>query len=124
MKSANAVRITLYQKYISKRLQIPLGNRNKSEIQMQEWIAEDKQFLIRFLKGLFEAEGSFSVHLATCTYNLSFSNRNTSLLDIVEKALLSLDFHPERRSNAIRLRKRKEALAFEALIGFRKYPLV
>lgn len=124
IKNVNAVRITLYQKELSKRLGIPTGNRSKINLKMQGWIYENRTFLIRFLKGLFEAEGSFSIHLPTSTYNLSFSNRNISLLDGVEKALILLGFHPERRHNAVRLRKRHEALAFEALISFRKYPLI
>lgn len=126
VKNAQAVRITFYQKNISQRLGIPIGNRNKIDLQIPKWIYKNKDFLIKFLKGLFEAEGSFSIHLPTCTYNFSFSNRNTSLLDMVEKALLLLGFNPERRNNnnAVRLRKKHEALKFEALISFRKYPLI
>ena len=124
LNDCQAVRITLYQKYISERLGIPIGNRGKLHLRPKRWIHANKKFLIRYLKGLFEAEGSFSIHLPTSTYNFSFSNRNTSLLNDVEKALTSLGYHPERRTNAVRLRKKNEALAFEKLISFRKYPLI
>jgi hypothetical protein len=80
--------------------------------------------LISAIKGLFEAEGSFSIHKKTYTYNFGFSNVNVSLLDEVEKALKILGFHPERRTNAVRLRKKKETLEFQRTIGFREYPLV
>lgn len=124
VKKAQAVRISFYQKYISQRLGIPVGNRRFANLNIQEWIFSDNYFLLRFLKGLFEAEGSFSIHAPTSTYNFSFANRNSSLLDIVEKALIKLDYHPERRYNAVRLRKRSEALKFEKQISFKKYPLV
>jgi hypothetical protein len=42
----------------------------------------------------------------------------------VKTLITLLGFHPERRHNAVRLRKRHEALAFEALTSFRKYPLI
>ncbi|MBI3323306.1 MAG: hypothetical protein HYZ95_02440 [Candidatus Omnitrophica bacterium] len=70
---------------------------------------------------MFEAEGSYSVHAPTYTYNLSFSNRNPALLDEVEWALTSMGFHPERRSCAVRLRKKQEVARFIELIRFRGY---
>ena len=85
------------------------------------WIRSDRAYLIACLKGLFEAEGSYSVHAPTYTYNLSFSNRNPALLDEVRWALGSLGFHPERRSYAVRLRRKREALRLIELIDFRRY---
>lgn len=114
--------ITIYQKSLGKRLGVPLGARKLLPIKLPRWIWNNQRFLISCLKGLFEAEGSFSIHKRTCTYNLSFSNLNVSLLDEVERALVQLGFHPERRTNAVRLRKRHEALSFADLIAFRKYP--
>lgn len=124
MKNVQAVRITLYQKYISQRLSIPTGNRSKLKIQIPAWIHKDKLYLVRFLKGLYEAEASLSIHLPTCTYNFSFANRNVSLLDEVEKGLVILGFHPRKRTTAVELRKKEEVRRFEKLISFRKYPLV
>lgn len=119
--NAECVDVKIYQKNLSKRLGIPLGARGKLLIKLSKWIWNDKRALIACLKGLFEAEGSFSIHLPTSTYNLSFSNRNVSLLNEVEKALIILGFHPERRYNAVRLRKKAEAFDFVELIQFRKY---
>jgi len=124
ISGVNAIRISIYQKFISERLDIPSGNRAKYIFKIPAWILSNKRYIASFLRGLFEAEGSFSIHLPTCTYNFSFSNRNVSLLDEVERALVLLGFHPERRDTEVRLRKRQEALAFETLISFRKYTLV
>ncbi|MBI3615144.1 MAG: hypothetical protein HY211_01375 [Candidatus Omnitrophica bacterium] len=116
-----SVDIGLYQMRLSERLGIPSGGRGKLMVQLPEWIRSDRRYLIACLKGLFEAEGSYSVHAPTYTYNLSFSNRNPALLGEVEWALTLLGFHPERRSYAVRLRKKREALRFIELIQFRHY---
>jgi hypothetical protein len=120
-KSSNCLDIKLYQKSLSERLEIPLGNRGKVAIQLPEWICENDSYLIACLKGLFEAEGSLSIHKPTYTYNFQFSNQNVNLLNEVENALIKLGFHPERRINAARLRKKKEVFKFKKLITFRKY---
>jgi len=116
--------IRLYQKHIRERLNLPSGARRHAIIRLPHWIWKDQGMLIQCLKGLFEAEGSFSIHKPSSTYNFSFANRNISLLNEVESALFSLGLHPERRQDAVRLRKKSEALFFEKLISFRKYPRI
>ena len=115
------VDITLYQTWLSERLGVPIGSRKQLAVTLPEWIRSHRPYLIACLKGLFEAEGSYSVHAPTYTHNLSFSNRNPTLLNEVARALESLGFHPERRSYAVRLRRRREAARFIELIGFRRY---
>lgn len=119
--SSECVNIRIYQRYLSKRLKIATGARGQLTIKLPYWVWRNKSLLTACLRGLFEAEGSYSVHLKTYTYNLSFSNNNVSLLDEVEKALVMLGYHPERRYNAVRLRKKAEAASFIELINFRKY---
>lgn len=121
VKNVNNVRIHLYQKYISKRLGIPSGNRKELDFKAPQWIVDDKDCLIGFLRGLFEAEGSLSIHLPTCTYNFQFCNYNPSLLSAVENGLISLGYHPEVRKKYIRLRKKAEVASFRDLIKFRVY---
>jgi len=122
--NSNCMNITLYQQNLSPRLGIPSGARKNLKIKLPAWIWNNEKMLISAIKGLFEAEGSFSIHLKTYTYNLSFSNLNKSLLDEVEKALKNWGFHPERRIDAVRLRRKKETFEFQKMIGFRKYPLI
>lgn len=121
---ANCVNVTIYQNNLSQRLKVPLGARKDKRIAVPNWISSDKSKLLPFLKGLFEAEASFSVHKKTYTYNLIFSNMNTSILNFVEKNIRKLGFHPERRNNAVRLRRKEEIYKFMDLIKFRRYPLV
>lgn len=119
--ASHSLRISLYQKFISARLGIPTGNKGNLHYILPSWIENDETLLIRFLRGLYEAEGSLSVHLPTCTYNFAFSNYNPFLLAIVENALRRLEFHPEVRNNAIRVRRKAEVERLKCLIKFREY---
>jgi hypothetical protein len=120
-KSSNAVRVSLYQKFISRRLGIPTGDRTDFLYKLPRWIAGDEDYLIRFLRGLFEAEGYLCIHLPTHTYNFAFTNVNQRLLLIVRNVLLKLEFHPEVRHNAIRIRKKAEVMRLKELLHFRQY---
>lgn len=119
--SKNCARVSIYQKEISKRLGIPCGSRFRRAIRMPRWIWCNNKYLIRFLRGLFEAEGSLSIHIPTCTYNFQFSNTNKSLLRIVERGLKKLSYHPEVRPKGVRLRRKHEVESFRKLITFREY---
>lgn len=121
VKDKNNIRISLYEKNISRRLSIPLGNRNNIAYQTPKWITKNKQNLIHFLRGLFEAEGSLSIHLPTYTCNFQFCNTNKSLLQSVSSGLQFLGFHPEVRKYHVRLRKKVEVEKFRKMIKFRMY---
>jgi len=120
-KNVNALRISLYQKFISKRLGIPTGDRKNFPYRLPQWISHNKRYTLGFLRGLFEAEGYLSIHLPTCTYNFAFVNYNQHLLLIVKNLLIQLEFHPEVRHNAIRIRRRAEVIRLKELIHFRDY---
>lgn len=119
-QQGNGIRVWIYQKHISRRLGIPSGDRRNSKVGMPGWVWRFKPYLVACLKGLFEAEGSLSIHLPTCTYNFQFSNTNPVLLKDVGSGLETLGFHPEYRNKATRLRKRDEVKKFENLISFRQ----
>lgn len=121
VKNSECFTVTLYEKYISRRLRIPCGNRARYIFSIPKWILRNRQFIISFLRGLFEAEGSLSVHLPTCTYNFAFSNTNSTLLKSVENLVKLLGYHPEVRPRAVRLRRKKEVESFRRLIHFRMY---
>ncbi|HUD44621.1 MAG TPA: LAGLIDADG family homing endonuclease [Patescibacteria group bacterium] len=121
MSGVNAIRMSIYQKYLSKRLGIPSGDRANYNFEIPKWILSNKIYIISLLKGLFEAEGSLSIHKGTYTYNFQFKNSNQSLLKAVTDSLLYLGYHPEVRVNCTRLRKKKEVESFRQLIKFREY---
>lgn len=117
----NCTRIRIYQKDISRRLGIPAGKRGKIKIEIPGWILKEKIFLIRWLRGLYEAEGSFCIHKPTYTYKFLFSNRNISLLKGVYQALKILGFHPHKSLYKIQISKREEVYKIKNLLKFREY---
>ncbi len=120
-KDSNCIKISIYQKDISKRLGISSGARKEQKIRIPSWILKDKRYLIRYLRGLYEAEGSFAVHKSTYTYKFIFTNRNESLLDNVYNGLKILGFHPHRSKYKIQISKKKEVYKIKDLLEFRKY---
>ncbi len=119
--TSNSTRISIYQKFISKRLDVPAGNRGKISFSIPSWIWNNSDFLIRYLRGLYEAEGSFCVHKPTSTYKMLFSNRNPSLLENVFRGVQKLGFHPHRSGYQIQLSRKEEVYRFKELIQFRVY---
>jgi hypothetical protein len=119
----NCTRIRIYQKNIASRLELPYSPRSKLNIIVPEWILKNKKYIIRYLRGLYEAEGSHCIHLPTSTYKLFFSNRNQSMLNNVFILLIKLGFHPHMSKNhySVQLSKKEEVLRAIKLIEFRKY---
>ncbi len=119
-KLTNAVQVYVYQKNISSRMSFPPGNRSKITSHIPDWIWEKNEYLLACVKGLFEAEGSLSIHLPTCTYNFQFANSNQHLLAEMKRALELFGLHPEVRPKAVRLRKRHEVQYLEKLMDYHK----
>lgn len=121
VKNSKCMIIGLYQKKLSKRIGIPSGSRKDIINRFPKWIKENDEFILSFLRGLYEAEGSFCVHKPTYTYKMIFSNKNESLLNIVYTSLQKLGFHPHRTKITVQISKKEEVHAFNDLIQFRKY---
>ncbi len=121
IKGAQCIKISIYQKQISNRLGVPAGSRKNVKNVMPSWILKNRQYMIRYLRGLYEAEGSFSVHKPTSTYKLSFANRNPSLLQQVYLLLKDLGFHPSRDDRRIQLSRKEEVYKAKDLFHFREY---
>lgn len=124
MKGMQCVRISIYQRGIAARLGLPTGSRATLQYRVPAWIAKSEAMLIRFLRGLYEAEGSISYHPATYTHKLLFSNRNRHLLDAVYRGLVKLRFHPHRSPDKIQLSRKDEVRRCLKLLRFRKYDIV
>ena len=119
--NVNCVRISLYQKNISKRLGISTGARKLITVVVPPWILRNRVFTIRYLRGLYEAEGSHSVHLPTSTHKFVFTNSNQSMLKNVIKLLKVLGFSPHADLKRVQLSRRAEVERALDLLEFRKY---
>lgn len=114
-------KIRIYQKYISDSTGIPTGNRSRLKIEIPNWIFNNKDNLISYLRGLYEAEGSFCVHKPTYTYKFLFGNKNDSLLKNVREGMEVLGFHPHISKYQVQISKKEEVYKAIDLLQFRKY---
>ncbi|MDD4901907.1 MAG: LAGLIDADG family homing endonuclease [Patescibacteria group bacterium] len=118
---SNCTTVTIYEKFISKRLQIPVGPKKGIVFKIPGWVLPREDYKIRFLRGLYEAEGSYCVHAPTYTYKFFFKNCNKSLLRIVYFLLRGLGFHPHKGENVVQISRKAEVEAIINLLKFRKY---
>ena len=117
----HALNITLYQKHIANRLGIPTGSKLDYEFKLPQWIEDSSEYSIRFLRGLYEAEGSVSHHVGTYTHKLIFSNKNQSITDVVLRLLSRLGFHPHYSPYQVQISRREEVQNLQDLLQFRDY---
>lgn len=120
---SGCTRIRIYQKNIKSRIDVPYSPRSLKKIKIQSWIFNKKTYILRYLRGLYEAEGSHCVHLPTSTFKLFFSNKNISMLNNVFKLLKKLGFHPHMAHghNNVQISKKDEVLKAINMLKFRKY---
>ncbi len=119
--NANAINITIYEKYISTRIGIPSGHRGDHAFVLPRWIARSKQNRIRFLRGLYEAEGSISHHEPTYTHKLFFSNRNGHLLQLVTKLVTDLGYVACLSGYQVQVSRKADVQKLSDLLEFRHY---
>jgi len=117
----NSTKISFYEKFISERIGIPSGARKYLKIDVPKWILKKEEYIVRYLRGLYEAEGSFCVHKPTYTYKLFFSNRNRSMLNNVYNLMKILSFYPHRSANQIQVSKKEEVYRAMKVLRFRDY---
>jgi DNA-binding transcriptional regulator WhiA len=116
-----AINITIYEKNISKRLGLPTGARKSIPLPLPRWISSNNAYTIRYLRGLYEAEGSISFHPKTYTHKFQFANTHDSLLDNVFNSLVRLGFHPHRSKKQIQISRKEEVQNLKNLLEFRVY---
>ena len=117
----NCIRVSLYEKNISKRLGMPTGSRKGLQVAVPDWVMKSRPYIIRYLRGLYEAEGSYSVHKQTYTYKFVFSNTNQSLLKNVVELLKMLELSPHHDSSRVQISKKDQVARAIKLLEFRKY---
>ncbi len=119
--STEAVDITIYEKHIAKRLNMKPGAKTHLLLPIPEWIRTSRYFTTRYLRGLYEAEGSISHHEKTYTHKFQFANTHSSLLDNVFDSLVELGFHPHRSKKQIQISRKEEVQKLKNLLRFRIY---
>lgn len=121
VKASKAMTVTIYEKEISNRLGIPCGSRSNLHYILPAWIRTKESFRIRFLRGLYEAEGSECHHAPTSTHKLFFSNRNLHLLSLVSELVEDLGFKTNTYRYNVQVSREKEVQSLSNLLEFRHY---
>lgn len=120
-KQSNSTKIGFYEKLISKRLGVPTGARRDLDITVPKWISKNREYVVRYLRGLYEAEGSFCVHKPTYTHKFFFANKNASMLNNVYCLMKGLGFSPHMGKYQVQISKKDEVYAAMKVLGFRDY---
>jgi DNA-binding transcriptional regulator WhiA len=68
------------------------------------------EYVVRYLRGLYEAEGSTSFHAKTYTHKFEFANLNQSMLANVYRLMKKLDFHPHIDKTRVGISRKKEVV--------------
>ena len=121
VSASKAMTVTIYERLIAKRLGIPYGSRAALNYELPTWIARKRSFIARFLRGLYEAEGSLNYHSGTYTHKLVFSNTNPHLLNLVFRLLVRLGFHPHISGPRVQISRKAEVQDLKNLLEFRSY---
>ncbi|MEK7140329.1 MAG: hypothetical protein AAB815_00935 [Patescibacteria group bacterium] len=120
-KNSNAVDITIYEKNISKRLNIPTGARAKYAVRVPFWIKKDRKLIVRYLRGLYEAEGSLSYHPKTYTHKFAFANINNFMLENVFNLVSLLGFKANKGKKQVQVSRKNEVQKLVRMLHFRVY---
>lgn len=116
-----ATDIVFYKSNLSKKLDIPCGNKIKNKVKIPEWIKRNKVYFVSCLKGLFETDGCFCEDKSNYTCVIEFKNNCRSLLQDAYQMLKRLGHHPQFGKNYVRLARKKEVFEFKNLLTFRNY---
>lgn len=82
-------------------LGLKVGNKVKQQVDVPEWVKENKNFKIACLRGLMDTDGGVFIHKYTVNgkeyfyKKICFSNRSIPLLKFVAKTLKELGFTPK-----------------------------
>ena len=120
-KDKNCTRISIYEKKIQERLGVPYSPRKNLKIAVPRWILAKDEYVVRYLRGLYEAEGSVSHHPKTYTHKFEFANVNQSMLANVYRLMSRLGFHPHRDRKKVQISRKEEVANAIKLLEFRKY---
>ena len=103
---------------------LPLGNKVKQEIDIPQWIKDNRSLAKSCLRGVFDTDGSVYIdpHNGTKrqykSINIAFTNASLKLLNSIYTILINQGFHPTTTSRrSIRLRRKSDIIKYFRIIG-------
>lgn len=118
-KTANAIDIRLYQKFISSRLTLPSGNKIRNKIGVPSWVYSKNIYMVNCLKGLFDTDGHFRRDLDNYLHVIELKNHCNQILQNAYGMLRSLGYNPQLGKKYVRLARKREVYDFINSINFR-----
>lgn len=118
-KTANAIDIRLYQKFISSRLALPSGNKIRNKIGVPGWVYSKNIYMVNCLKGLFDTDGHFRRDLDNYLHVIELKNHCNQILQDAYGMLRSLGYSPQLGKKYVRLARKIEVYDFINSINFR-----
>lgn len=101
------------------------GNKVKQQVNVPEWIKNNKDFSIACLRGLIDTDGCVYSHNHRSgghdyfNIGINFSNKSTPILKFVYDTFISLNFHPKIFRNGVNLYRKAEVCRYAEEIKFR-----
>ena len=96
------------------------GNKLKNHLKIPSWIKENKDYLRRCFRGLYDTDGSVYKLTGQNSHQFCFTNHNQDLLNDVRDSLLKLDIVCSKISKGedIYITKKSELRKFLKVVGF------
>jgi len=101
------------------RIGLYSSNKVHDQVAVPRWIFDSLEYRRRFLRGLFDTDGSIYRLKHFNAVQMSFRNRSTPLLEGTRQALHDLGYHPSRvSSHSVYLTRRADIDRYIKEIGF------
>ena|SRR3989344_4473557 len=101
------------------------GHKVKQQVDVPDWVKENKDFSTACLRGLIDTDGCMYSHkhkvLGHDYFNIgiNFSNKSKPLLEFVYNTLTDLNFNPKIFHNGVNLYRKTEVIRYSKEIKFR-----
>lgn len=113
--------ISLYQCELSRRLEMPAGNKIKNNVGVPAWIKKRQEYAIHCLKGLFETDGCFQKDPSNYAQFIEIKNLCNQIRLDTYSMLIDLGYNPQISTKYVRLARKEEVHSFIELVKFREY---
>lgn len=127
-KKYRAVDIVVHRKNLVEycvKLGLNIGDKIRQNLDIPNWIKENKNFSIACVRGLVDTDGCFFNHSYKSNgknyhyTKIAFTNRNKILIESVKKILMNLGFHVRitKDGNDIRIENQEDVLRYMDIVG-------
>lgn len=119
IRSKHGYHVVYFGSTVAVRWLLSMGlvfNKVKNQVDIPGWIFQNNDYLIGFLKGFFDTDGS--IYKLKFGMQIAFTNRSLPLLKSTRRGLISLGYYPSQISKfRIYLTRRKDVIRFFKIVN-------